>query len=457
MDRRKYIENPYRPGAGHAPPFLAGRSGELEHLRRLLRQNFTTENVLVTGLRGMGKTALLGHMRQIAEQEGWICIGNDLSESSSLSEERLAIRILTDVSEALARIMAAQTPASNGCDNAPTKFQQDDAEGAGTPVAFDALQNMYERAPGLPSDRLRSVLTRLSSRVIQGQAKGLLFAYDEAQCLSDHAERDEFPMSLLVETIAGIQKKCGVAQCLLILSGLPQVFDALIDTRTYTERMFHVMRLERLSREDTFDAVATPLQRLTPPLYVSADLLEKCVELTGGYPYLIQFFGKELVDQLLRNGGVLGIEAFPCASVMERLDAGLFSARWNKTTDKQREVLKLIAGRDANGAPDFSSQEIAASSQGVDEVSSAQVNSVMQALCERGLLYRARHGRYAFTVPMSETMILRRCLPATHVEDSWRAVAGPAPDDKVEMQKRPVSLSSAASEAEHSRRWRWFR
>jgi hypothetical protein len=59
MDRRKLIENPYRPGAGHTPPFFAGQSKEQEYFRRLLRQNFATENILITGLRGMGKTTLL--------------------------------------------------------------------------------------------------------------------------------------------------------------------------------------------------------------------------------------------------------------------------------------------------------------------------------------------------------------------------------------------------------------
>ena len=52
MDRRKLIENPYRPGAGHTPPCFAGRSRELDHFRQLLRQNFAAENFLVTGLGG---------------------------------------------------------------------------------------------------------------------------------------------------------------------------------------------------------------------------------------------------------------------------------------------------------------------------------------------------------------------------------------------------------------------
>ncbi|MEQ1577752.1 MAG: AAA family ATPase [Hyphomicrobium sp.] len=449
MDRRKLIENPYRPGAGHTPPFLAGRTVEQEHFRRLLRQNFSTSNILITGLRGVGKTVLLENLRQMAEQEGWIWVGNDLSESSSLSEERLALRILTDVSEALGRVLAKS-------ENGQSPAGHHDAGETNSPYAFEVLRNMYERSPGLPSDRLKATLVRLGSLVNRAKARGMVFAYDEAQCLSDHAERNEYPMSLLIETVASLQKREGVSQCLLVLSGLPQVFDALTDTRTYTERMFHVMTLERLSRADTLAAIYNPLKELMPPLNASSGLVNKVADLTGGYPYLIQFFGKELVDHLLRNGGVLHEDDFPSAEVLDRLDAGLFAARWNKTTDKQREVLKVIAKRPDSGSMDFSAQEISALSGDIHGLSNPQISQMLQTLCERGLLYRSRHGRYAFTVPMSETMILRRSQSGQDVEASWHgsvqrtASSIPAPQA---VQPQPA----ASSEQKKNTRWGWLR
>jgi DNA-binding MarR family transcriptional regulator len=436
MNRRKLIENPYRPGAGHTPPFLAGRSKEEDHFRRLLRQNFATENTLITGLRGMGKTVLLAHLKQLAEREGWICIGNDLSESSSLSEERLALRILTDISESLGRVLSTSSK----------------SEDDGAIASFEALRNMYERSPGLPSDRLRNVLLRLGSLVNSAKARGIVLAYDEAQCLSDHADHNEFPMSMLIETIASLQRKDGVSQYLLVLCGLPQVHDALTEARTYTERMFNVISLERLSREDAYAAFVTPLQHLMPPLCVSKELIDKAVDLTRGYPYLIQFFGKELVDELLQNGGVLSANRFPSPSVLDRLDSGLFAARWNKTTDKQREVLNIIACRPSGSAIDVSAQEIAEQSLG--EMTNAQATQMLQALTERGLLYRTRHGRYAFTVPMSEMMILRRIRNAERVEDSWLA----APPFRSNGTNRHVTVGNPTDEfATATKRWRWFR
>lgn len=446
MTSKRLIENPYRPGAGHMPPFLAGRLNEQKLFLRLLRQPVSTENILVTGLRGVGKTVLMRSLKSLAESEGWIWVGNDLSETASLSEERLAVRILTDVSQSLSQVF----------DTSPRSGKAPDTEQIhqNSPFAFEALRAMYERAPGLVSDRLKSVLIRLGTIVNRAQAKGIVFAYDEAQCLHDHAERNEFPMSLLIETIASLQKTDGVAPCILALSGLPQVFDALTKTRTYTERMFHVVHLERLSRDDTFAAIAKPFEQLSPPLNASKQLIDKAVDLTGGYPYLIQFFGKELVDQLMANGGVLHPTTFPSEEALDRLDAGLFSARWNKTTDKQREILRLLANRGPGCDFDFSAQEIADLSRATaSEITNVQATQLLGALNERGLVYRTRHGYYAFTVPMSEAMIRRRLRSSHDVDESWRAAR--APDET--NGRSPVEGRAAPPEpGQRKKAWRWF-
>jgi len=404
MERQRLIANPYRPGAGHRPPFLAGREKEQDHFWRLLRQNYTTENILITGLRGFGKTVLLEDLRRMALTEGWVWVGNDLSESSSVSEERLALRILTDLSQALSEVLANATapkPIPSGQHPQETSDELD-------PSTFAALKAKYEQTPGLPSDKLKTVFSRIGSVLSKAKLQGIVLAYDEAHCLTDHAQHDEFPLSMLIEMIESLQKKEGVAPILLVLSGLPQMFDSLIKAHTYTERMFHVMHMDRLSPQDTLTAFLAPLEPLMPPLHCPRDLIEKVVEMTGGYPYLIQFFGKELVDALLKNGGTLETYEFPDAGVMDRLDIGLFAARWHKTTDMQRKFLKLIASRERAGLGEFTQQEIAQLNSGNPRFDHEQVNEMMIELSNCGLIYRTRRGHYAFTVPMSETMIMRR-------------------------------------------------
>jgi hypothetical protein len=436
MNRRTLIENPYRPGAGHVPPFLAGREDEQMRFKRAIHQTRPSDNFLITGLRGFGKTVLLDRARQIAEQGHWIWVGNDLSESSSLSEERLALRILTDLAHTISakRLPIEGTPGR--AQSTPSGATRDvDRE----QDVFATLKDIYERAPGLPSDRLKAVLNCATSLAARARATGIILAYDEAQCLSDHAERNEFPMSMLVETIGALQKISAAVPIMLVLCGLPQVQDALTETRTYTERMFQVLNLDRLSRDETRAAIANPIATLTPPLHAPIELIEKVVDLSGGYPYLIQFFGKELVEKLLENGGMLPANSFPDADTIERLDAGLFGARWNKTTDKQREFLGLLACRPMNTGPEFSAQEISHLDPGGD-LSNAYASQMLQSLCDRGLIYRARRGRFAFTVPMSEIMISRRLRSESEVAESWA--------------KAPDQGASATDPAR--KRWRWF-
>lgn len=444
MDRRKLIENPYRPGAGHPPPYLAGRMNEQDFFRRLLRQGFTTQNILVTGLRGFGKTVLLDQLRRLAEADGWLWVGNDLSESSSLSEERLALRILTDLARAFSDRMSQVAVKSTD------KLSELNAN-AGA-MTFDALKAHYERSPGLPSDKLKAVFQRAGAVINRAQLAGLVIAYDEAQCLSDHAERNEFPMSMLIETVASLQRQDGSTPCLLVLSGLPQVFEQLTETRTYTERMFHVMTLDRLSRQDSNLAIRSPLSKLSPPLHATEGVIEKAVDLSGGYPFLIQFFGKELVDGLMNNGGVLHEDQFPDPACMERLDAGLFAARWNKTTDRQREFLRLIASR--GESLDFSAQEISARSASDAQMTNAQCSQALQALVDRGILYRTRHGRYAFTVPMSEAMILRRMQADDLIEQSWvSAPRSPVDGDLSASVDQARSAVATSGKAKRFRKW----
>ncbi len=58
--------NPFKPGAGHQPPYLAGRKQEEAEFRRLLKQSTIMENMVLTGLRGVGKTVLLESFKPLA-------------------------------------------------------------------------------------------------------------------------------------------------------------------------------------------------------------------------------------------------------------------------------------------------------------------------------------------------------------------------------------------------------
>ena len=62
------FKNPFRPGAGHMPPYLAGRENENREFAQLLEQDVILKNLVLTGLRGLGKTVLLETFKPLAIQ-----------------------------------------------------------------------------------------------------------------------------------------------------------------------------------------------------------------------------------------------------------------------------------------------------------------------------------------------------------------------------------------------------
>src|SRR5437879_7146123 len=92
------FENPFRPGAGHMPVYLAGREDEKLKFKHLLGQQIILTNMVLTGRRGVGKTVLLETFKPLAYEANWLWVGTDLSEAASLTDETMALRLLTDLS-----------------------------------------------------------------------------------------------------------------------------------------------------------------------------------------------------------------------------------------------------------------------------------------------------------------------------------------------------------------------
>src|SRR5436305_4158755 len=108
MSPTAVFANPFRPGAGHMPPYLAGREHETDEFRRLLQQRLILENLVLTGLRGVGKTVLLETFKPLAIEADWLWVGTDLTESMSMDESRVALRLLTDLAPLVSSVALTQ-------------------------------------------------------------------------------------------------------------------------------------------------------------------------------------------------------------------------------------------------------------------------------------------------------------------------------------------------------------
>jgi hypothetical protein len=367
---------------------------------RLLRQETILENMILTGLRGVGKTVLLDKLKPLAIEEGWLWVGTDLSESTSVSEANLALRLLTDLSPVTSTMVLSKTIVPD------TGLARQDHE-VERKLDFATLNDLWVTTPGLASDKLRKVLEIVWELVKPLDRRGIVFAYDEAQNLADHAEKDEYPLSLLLDVFQSIQRTN--VPFMLVLTGLPTLFPNLVEARTFAERMFRVVHLNPLNRESTAQAIRVPIEVENCPISFSDKSVDAIFEMTAGYPYFIQFVCREAFDvwsQQAERGEEF--QTVPMGAILRKLDTDFFAGRWARATDRQRDLLAVISQLES-ATTEFTVQEIVdQSASDKRPFKNSHVNQMLGALSESGLVYKYRWGKYSLAVPLLDRFIRRQ-------------------------------------------------
>ena len=397
--RHTTFQNPYRPGAGHMPPHLAGREYAFAEFERLLNQDLILENMVLTGLQGVGKTVLLDSFKPRAIKRGWHWVGADLSQTAGLTEANLANRLITDLSVVTS---VYSTPAAAGVGFGAGS----DRSHGRVRLGYEDLCDLYGRTPGLESDKLKAVLERTAGILAEHSRDRVVFAYDEAQNLADHPERERFALSMLLDVFQSLQKK-GI-RFMLVLTGLPTLMPKLVDARAFAERMFRVVTLDRLNDDHSREAITKPLEVADCPVRFTEGAIETVIEQAGGYPYFIQFFCREVFDAFLqrRSGEAEGLRAL--APIQRKLDADFFSGRWAGATDRQQQLLWVIAHLE-NADGEFTISELVETAGVLLEkgFSASHAGQMLSALANRGLIYKNRFGKYASAVPLMAQFIRR--------------------------------------------------
>lgn len=407
--------NPFRAGAGHMPPYLAGRTHEQDVFRKLLGQTVITDNLIITGLRGVGKTVLLADLKPIALQHGWMWAGDDFSEQAGLSEERISTKIITDLSVNMSQIFVkTQIEMPLGFTGRVEKKQR--------PLGFKDLEKEFRDAPGLVSDKLKHLLRVVGAMVQSAGIKGIVFAYDEAQLLSDHAGKDEYPLSLLLDAFQSIQKSPGGFPFMLVLTGLPTLTQKLVGARTYSSRMFQPLFLDRLGNEDAAKAITVPIDDAKCPVKFTGETVRRVIMMSGGYPYYIQFICREIYDLYLTLVGEGKEPIIPEHAILRKLDQHFYFNQWSSVSDQQRVFLTIVAQL-RNCEDEFSAQEIArVSKDHLDKAySNSSVNQYLVRLTDAGLIYKNRRAKYQFAVPLMSRFINRQIEHDTRIPAQFRS------------------------------------
>lgn len=386
--------NPYRPGVGLAPKYLAGRDAEQRRFRATLGSApDIPANIRLTGLRGVGKTVLLSRFREIAEENLWTTLSLELEPRHNRSSAITAT--LTDQARSLRERLSALYRVREHSRHLATAARQ------AVTVEYEGLTWSLS---GDVSGDAASLITSLAETIEASEdagRTGLAVLIDEAQILSDEKERDgEHPLSLLIAAVSALQKQ--QAPIALVLCGLPTLAVNLLNARTYSERMFKGEIIEALGFADAKQAFLEPINSTSK--IVHDDLVERVLQTVDGYPYFIQLWGAELWDAAAFAGSeVLSVELLEATEpeIYRRLDFDFYEPRVASLTPAEQDLLT-----DAGQCPYPPLIVADVGRQSVKKL--GNINVLLGRLVQANVLYRPRKGQYLYTAPGFHDYLQRR-------------------------------------------------
>jgi hypothetical protein len=381
------LENPFRPGAGMPPPALVGRDQLIAKFRltvgRAVRGR-PGKSVMPIGLRGVGKTVLLGAFSEIAKDEG-LRVGYIEAPESGDFRRLLALRmrgILLDLDRAGKVSRAAKRAL-----RALSSFTYTLPDGSSITLGVDALTGVADS--GDLSEDLADLLVE-AGNAARDRSTGIVLAIDEVQYLST----DE--LGALISAIhRTVQLDLPVV---LVGAGLPQLPGLTGNAKSYAERLFEFPRIDSLGRDAARDVLRLPVAEQN--VEFAPDALDELLGQTHGYPYFLQEWGYEVWN--VAGGSPITAEDVHAAAplVKRKLDESFFRVRMDRVTPAERSYLRAMAEL---GPGPHRSGDIAARI-GVQVETVAPRRS---ALIRKGMIYSPAHGDTAFTVPMFDEYLRR--------------------------------------------------
>jgi type II secretory pathway predicted ATPase ExeA len=378
-ERYDPIANPYAPGAGTPPPSLVGRDRIIDTAAigmRRLHAARSHQHLMLTGLRGVGKTVLLGKLAALGEHTGYRVIrveavGGDDTLRSLLRQCRRVAESLDRGSKVLRALRSIDS------------------------VSLTVLGSGFEvdRADATPDrDSLSDVLIDLAAAAADDEV-GVMLAIDEAQLLDPHDLR---------RILAGVHRCSQDALPLFcVLAGLPNLVGDVAKAATYAERMFIVAELGPLSPEQVALAVVEPSVELGVDWAPAAT--EAIVDRSDGFPFFVQTWAYHTWNTA-RDEPISATDVERAGPAAEQaLDSAFFAARIARIPASEVAYVQALA---ALGPGPHRSGEVAEAMG----MATSQVSAFRDRLIGEGVIYSPRYGWVEFAIPHFDRYV-RRTMP----------------------------------------------
>jgi hypothetical protein len=395
------IRNPYAPGAGQRPPELAGRDQELATfdvvLERVSRGR-PERSLVLTGLRGVGKTVLLNALRSAAVRRHW-----GTGKLEARPDQPLRRPLSSALHQAVRELGHSGTDGVDHVLGVVKAFAERDA-GPGA-----RLRDRWSPGIDVPAVRGRADSGDIEIDLVEllSDVGGLAAELGKGVAVFIDEMQDLGPDDVSALCAACHEISQAGLPVIVVGAGLPHLPAVLSASKSYSERLFRYQRIDRLLREAADQALVAPAKE-EDAAYDEAALAAMYVA-TGGYPYFIQAYGKAVWDVAPGSPITAADVAVAAPEAEAELAVGFFGSRFERATPGEREYLRAMADTavalseagadlDAEWSPEGGSVPTADVAAMLGKKPQS-LSPARDALLKKGLIYSGERGRIAFTVP----------------------------------------------------------
>ncbi|MEM6980291.1 MAG: ATP-binding protein [Planctomycetota bacterium] len=382
--------NPFAPGAGTPPPELTGRDDLIESASIALDRiagGLSARSMVLFGLRGVGKTVLLNHIRMAAEANGVYTVPIEAPEGRSLPAILLpSLRSSVIRVSRTAVAKAGLQKVLNGLASFAKAFKltYEDIE-----FSVDLTPSEGVADSGDLENDLGELLTLLGQHAAQDNTVFCIFI-DELQYVA------EDQLAALITALHRVNQ--AQLPVTVFAAGLPQLLGQLGKAKSYAERLFDFREIGALGEDDARDAITLPAAKQN--VQFQPDAIREIIRATQCYPYFLQEWGQHSWRFADRSPITFEHASSATDAAIAQLDTSFFRVRFDRLTPSEKRYMRAMA--ELGPGPHRSGD--------VAEILQRKVTSLAptrSSLIRKGMAYSPAHGDIAFTVPLFDGFMKR--------------------------------------------------
>lgn len=371
--------NPYRPGAGLMPVYIAGRDEDIQNVSQMfdaLTMDIPTQSIIFSGLRGVGKTVLINKLQSIAEEKGIFCKHIEIEERNDFISQ------IAECSQAFLRTISAKEKFKHLIQKPLEAIKS-------LVVSFNPEDNSFSLSMQdrelYVSNNLTQTLTEVFSTIGETAQKTetpICFFIDEIQYMKQNQ---------LGSLIAALHRANQLGYPIMIIgAGLPKIYKMLSDEKSYSERLFMYKKIDSLTDEQSEKAIEEPAKKFN--IIYAHEATNKIVEITKGYPFFIQQLCKIVYDKTNKDVIELSDVENCIDEFLSFLDERFFKSRYERCAESDKKF--IFAMVECGELPCTISNVAHNLNKTVGSISTTRAQ-----LISKGIIYPVRYKELDFTVP----------------------------------------------------------